>query len=287
MKELFLYNHFHNGDIFYSRVLIEHLKTKYKIFYYHSLRTPLFDDMPEIIEINMLNNPSPITNSFVRDKSDFSSNKINTWIGQNKFKYLSAVNAGCSWENYSVLYKDIFSQLDITIEFDSSILPKIYYDKLSLKNKIEEEINKLKRKYKKLIFISNGNVHSGQAPLFDFNPILEILSTQNEDILYLVSQKYQTNRKNIIFTSDITNKIPDLLELGYISTFCDVIVGRASGPYCFSQNEDNLLNKGKKFICFSNTYNEGKYYNDMVSEFVWSNTKDIGEVENILKTNIL
>ena len=31
MKELVLYNHFHNGDIFYSRVLINVLLEKYKI----------------------------------------------------------------------------------------------------------------------------------------------------------------------------------------------------------------------------------------------------------------
>ena len=46
-----LYNHFHNGDIFYSRILVNILKNHYSITYYHNLKSPLFEDLPEVNEI--------------------------------------------------------------------------------------------------------------------------------------------------------------------------------------------------------------------------------------------
>jgi hypothetical protein len=281
MEKIFLYNHYHNGDVFYSRVLIEKLKNFYQIYYYHNLNTPLFEDMPEVIEIK------GIPSDFSSNQSDFNKRRISTWIGQDNFKYLSKINKGCTWENYSFLYDEILHSLNLKPILDDIVLPKIYFDKLRDNEEISSTMTKKKVDYNRIILISNGNVHSGQAVNFEFSSIINQLASEYSDYLFLATQFFDTTLSNILFTKDITKKTTDLLEIGLISTFCNTIIGRASGPYCFSQNETNLLDSEKKIICFSNNYNEGKYYDKMLSKFFWSQTSENSQIINLIKSNII
>ena len=43
----------------------------------------------------------------------------------------------------------------------------------------------------------------------------------------------------------------DLNEISYLSLFCDTIIGRASGPYVFTQVKENLYNPNKTFLAFT------------------------------------
>jgi len=269
-KKLKLYNHFHNGDIFYSRVLVEMLKDYFDLEYYHNQRVPLFKDIPEIKEY------SGVDSSFPMKTSLTSKGIVNTWIGHNFYIHGHKVNLGCTYENYLILSKNIVSELGLQIS-DREYLPKIYVNNLPDYDRIDLIMKDYKKNFEKIVLFSDGPVLSGQAPLFDFTEHIKNISEKYPNYLFFVTQGEPFESPNIVDTNTITQKIPDLLEIGLISQYCDVIVGRASGPYCFAQNENNLMDPNKTFLCFCNTFTEGKYYQNMKSRFLWSPTNN-GEI---------
>lgn len=282
MKEkITLYNHFHNGDIFFSRVIINLLSEKFNIDYYHNLSPTLLCDIENLNEFNGV----PTTYSLHGTSPE--NHIVNTWIGQQGMIFVSFVHKGCSFENYLEMCKRICNFYGITIGEDENILPSINYSKIPNISSIITSTDELISKYQKVILISNGDVHSAQSYNFSFNNIINRLSSEFPKILFLITEPIPTVNTNIVSTNNLTQVRPDLLQISYISTKCDVIVGRASGPYCFSQVKENLLNPNKTFISFCNTYNEGKYYDNQKSKFIWSNDYNEENMYNTIKQTLI
>lgn len=279
-RKLILYNHYHNGDLFYSRVLIEMLKENFSFDYHHDQRIQIFSDIPEITEI------SGINPNFPSQTTNVEMGIINTWIGHDFHRHGNKINQGCTYENYFEMCKNICQKLGVDFSHEKKYLPKIYFSNLQDSEKISFQMSELKKKYTKIVFFSDGPVWSGQASGFSFRNHIENLSKSHEDVLFLTTHNQFEGVPNIINTSSITQKMPDLCELGLISTFCEIIVGRASGPYCFAQNEDNLLDANKTFVCFCNTHDEGKYFQDMKSKFFWSPTNHNTKIYDILEQSL-
>jgi hypothetical protein len=280
-SEVHLYNEFHNGDIFYSRPLVRLLEKKYKIHYYHNNNPGLFDDMPHVEEHIGLLSRFPIYH-----KSSIFGD-INTWIGQDSCLFLTS---GCSFESYMCLIKKISTtyNLDLKNQDPKDILPKINFSNLVNIEEIYEKIKLLKYMYKKIIFWSNGPVLSGQSENFDFSQYIYDSAESFPDYLHLITNEINTEKmsSNILLTNYITNKFPDLLYLGYISTFCDVIIGRESGPYCFTNVIENIFDPEKKYICFCNDSNGAIWYKERKSDVIWSNNYNPDSIWDIIKNNL-
>jgi hypothetical protein len=281
-KNITLYNHFHYGDIFYARFLINLLKDNFNITFHHQLKPNLLCDIENIVEIPNIPNEFPLHETL------FESNIINTWIGSNNFIYLNQVYHGCCIENYALLCKKITDYYGITFDYNNyeDFLPTINFEKLKDIDLISDILDNLLKKYLKIVLISNGDVKSGQSINFDFTDIINNISSTNPEILFLVTEQINTTQSNVITTSSITNKESDLLEISYISSKCDVIIGRASGPYTYSLIKENLLNPDKKFITFNNQYHEGKFYNNQKSQYIWSNNYSFDNIINTINENI-
>lgn len=281
-KKIYLYNHFHNGDIFFSRILVNIIKDKFDITFYHNQKTPLFIDIPEVCEINGIPSNFKYTDHFLES---IKVGAINTWIGQPG--YINKINGGCSFENYMELIKDICKLLEIKIENHEEYLPTVNFHNLPKYEEIKNKINNYKKIYNKLILVSNGDVHSSQAPNFDFFPIIERLSNEFPNFLFLNTKTVNLSNENIVNVYQLTETLPDLLYITQLSIDCDVIIGRASGPYCFTQIKNNLLNENKTYISFNNEINEGKFYSGLRSKFVWSNNFQYENIYNTIKNNII
>jgi len=277
MKDnIILYNHFHNGDIFFSRPIINLLKNHFNIDFYHNQNTPLFLDIPEINEFKGIPQNLKYTDHFIKT---IENGMINTWIGQPG--YINRINSGCSFENHMELTKEICDYFNIKITNYDDCLPEVNFENLPNFKLIEKIMLDYKQKFKKIVLISNGDVNSGQSPNFDFFPIIKNLSILNSDVLFIITKPVNEINKNIVNVEKITNTYPDLLYISQISTYCDIIVGRASGPYCFTQLKNNLLDSNKTYISFNNNIDEARFYSNLKSKFVWS---DNYEQENIIKT---
>jgi hypothetical protein len=211
---------------------------------------------------------------------------INAWIGQGGLHYHRRHPYGCTHENYFAIITDVAKYLNLNLLNIEDYLPEVNFEKLELYSKIEKTMEEYKKNYKKIIFISNGDVLSEQSMNFDFTPIVESLSSKNLDCLFLLSKKTNIERKNVVFTDDITGIIPDLLYISQISTHCDVIVGRDSGPYCFTHVKENILNPQKKYICFSGNRDSGKFYSGSKVDFIWSSNYNVDNIHNTIQNNI-
>ena len=277
-----LYNHFHYGDIFYARFLINLLKDKFNINFHHQLKPNLLCDIENVTEINN------IPQEFSLHYTSLNTKLINTWIGSENNIYLNKVYDGCCLENYVNLCKKITDYYGINFDHNNyeNLLPTVNFNLLQDVVIISNILDDFLKKYKKIVLISNGNVKSGQSINFDFTDIINHIASSYKEILFLVTEQINTNHDNVISTSSITKKQPDLLEISYISTKCDVIIGRASGPYTYSLVKENLLNPNKKFISFNHLYHEGKFYNNQKSTYIWSNDYSYENIINTIKSNI-
>lgn len=281
MKEkIILYNHFHNGDIFYSRIITQILSEKYDITYYHNLKKSLFTDVPYVNEI------VGIPSNLQQNENFLGGLNINTWIGQKNAHYLKGNHHGCSFSNYFKLVKDISNNLGLIVNESDNYLPIIYFDNLPQKEQIITEMVKFKDRYKKIIFISNGNVNSGQSSNFDMSQLIINLALNNKNCLFLISHDFNKEVDNIVDVSTITKINPDLLQIGFVSTFCDIIIGRASGPHCFTHIKDNLLDVNKTFISISDNPSEGKWFIESIAKQIWTNNYNNDHLYNIINDEI-
>ena len=53
----------------------------------------------------------------------------------------------------------------------------------------------------------------------------------------------------------------DLNEISYLSTHCDLIVGKNSGPFIYCLTQQNINNPAKRFISFNNVLVDNLLYN--------------------------
>jgi hypothetical protein len=273
-KTLNVFNHYHNGDIFYSRSLVQQLIKKYNVVFYHNLNLGLFKDLTEVTEI--IGIPvefNPLT--FI------DGDNINSWLGANGHN--NPTN-GCSFYSYLNITKKVCDNFEI--DSNDITLPKIKYENLENQKKILDIILDYKVRYDVIVLISSGPVLSGQSENFDFWEIINVLSNTYKKVLFITTTKFSTQNENVVYSGNITNVYPDLLEISYISSFCDIIVGRSSGPYSFSQTHENMNDENKTFISFCNLEIEGKFYNESKSKKIWSNNYEFRNVLNMIDDEI-
>lgn len=284
-KELNLYNACHNGDVFYSRPLVSLLKSKYKINYYHNNQRGLFSDMTDEV-----NEYTPLLPRFNHHFKSIDHGDINTWIGLDRAKYLESSNIGCSFENYFNLIKDLADEYEINLDIENwnDILPKVQYEKLPNIDVVKKQMDYIRPRYKKIILWSNGNALSGQSENFDMAPLIHKAAKRNPNYLHLITSLISVEYKldNILPTYAITNRHPDLLYLSYISTFCDTIIGRESGPYCFTNVVENINNENQKYICFANHQAGAKWFQERKNPFIWTNNYHPEHIWDTIKNNL-
>lgn len=283
------YNYFNNGDVFFSRIIMKPFLENEFIEFYHKETLGLFRDLPNVKEFNFHNQDFDIAKNEVF--SDFDK-PINCWVAQDILErqspYQNSPYPGCNFENYVGIATELMDLFEIPrYESIEDFLPTISPENLPTKSVIDEIMNEQSLKYDKIMLFCNGNVRSGQSDNFDFTPTIIHLSEENPNILFLTTEEIEvSDRPNIISTSKITNIKPDLIEISYISTLCDVIVGRASGPYTFAQNKDNLLNPNKKFVCFGNNPYISKFYQNAKCEVLWNNSYDFNSQLNLINKSL-
>lgn len=285
MDKITLYNHFHNGDMFFSRILINVLSEYYNFQFNHNLKSSLFTDVPSVDEVIGIPPFFPMHENPIFNLNSNSPKIINTWIGQYHNKYTKSINLGCSFENHFNLVSEICEKLDISPEFGPKFLPRINSDLIPNVSRLNKKINSLKNNFIKLILFCNGNVHSGQSSNFDFSKYIVNLSKNYPDFLFILTEPINYQSDNIITTNSLTNTSPDLVHIGHISKSCDVIVGRSSGPYCFSQIYENLEDTNKTFCAFCTHESEGIFYQESKCNYIWTNVYgDKNIIDNIEKS---
>jgi hypothetical protein len=274
MKTIKLFNNYHNGDIFYSRLITQNLKELFNIEYYHPTALSQFEDFKNIKEynnssLNYLDNPS-----FIFD----------TWVGQNNAEFLR--DTLCSFYTGKKILINIFNKLNLPIPKDEDLIPYVDYDNLKDIDSVKTKLSNYDSFVKKIL-ISNNNVQSGQSLNFDFDPIINVLSDRYPNYLFLITNPTSINKNNVIHIKEITGNEFDLLYISFISTKCDIIVGRASGPFCYCHVKENLMNQNKTFISITHNEIEGVWFKESEAKQIWTNNYDNNNIVNIIDNEII
>ena len=288
------FNWFGNGDVFNNREFVRDLMTKIpakKFWYAHAKNPRLLEDI-EGLEYSKI---TPLMEGGWRSKLYDNDLYINTWIGLSPRHVLPGI--GCTLENYYVMYSELLHDLNISFGLDISLdkdiykyIPTVDYTKLNpvyLKRIDDFVENHTGIK----VLISNGDVQSNQAENFDMTPPIKLLANAYNDITFILTSDAQICCKdNVFFTKDIIKADDgcDLNEISYLSTFCDMLVGRSSSPYTFCLTKENLMDKDKIFVAFSYSM-AGSFYihnNPTPSHKVWTRLTDVEGVIFTIKEAI-
>jgi hypothetical protein len=287
MKSICFFNHYHNGDLFASKAFIKEIteSVNTKFYYAH------YNNQIVLHDLNVEHTSIPEISHSVKFLDDGDILYINTWIGS-YFDDENSADECCtlkfSYDMFEKIYSklnEIFS-LDLKLSSIENYFPSIDFSKFH-KDNIDKyiEIDRNKK-----ILFCNGPCLSGQCLYVgDMKPLIESLSKKYSNISFICTQYFNTNIQNIKFTDDVINiEGCDLNEIGYLSTFCDIIVGRNSGPHCFTANDINVNSPNKIFYAFGQNPKVSLYYNvDLNCKFVYEIFDNLDSVEKSIEELIL
>jgi hypothetical protein len=198
--------------------------------------------------------------------------KDNEWLA-----YKSLLDA------YYKYYSFIYNKLTIQLNEKNSYIPEIDYSKFEIEN-VDKYI-KNNEKFK--ILICNGDVLSAQSNIL-LDSIINKLSDIYPNIDFILTKKIDIVKDNILFTNNLINcNLPDLNEISYLSTFCNIIIGRASGPYCYTLTKHNFNDFNKTFIAITSSYIIAFYSEFSKSDRILITNNDSDNIFDIINDEII
>lgn len=304
MKVTF-FNHFHNGDLHISRELVRKVMQKVNSIdpnvlfaYAHVNDSGLLSDIPNLPFEN-LHHVSMSTHDNLRNVN--GAVYFNTWYGQQNYRFMNSygMTLDCLYAAFDDTCKALFQfGLEDISSNPEDFIPTIDYSKfeIGLAKKWVEEHPQRK------IFISNGQALSGQATNFSFTQIVCELAQAHPDTIFILSnQEGNANFPgNVIYSRNIIKKAGcDLNENSFLTTFCDVIVGRASGVFSYAWTQQNMLHRKTKFVCFCGPgvviYDNNQFWTNGLltnkikysAEYIVSQETDCIKVTDIINSAII
>lgn len=245
MKPIIFFNHFHNGDLFNSRSFVSEIigAVRQVNFYAHGKNPKILLDLPvHQFHINMIQ--QDIDNPKIKIKETDRFVYVNTWIGA----YFEP-NGECTLPFSYGMYKQIYAAINRIYGTSLSLGPiNEYYSTIDYtKFNVSNVDLFLKETPQKKVLFSNGPGLSNQSVYNDnMADIIRSFANKFPNIKFI-----STENVGVSYTGDIIRaEGSDLIEIAYLSHFCDLIVGRSSGPFSYSLTKENVMNPSKTFLCF-------------------------------------
>lgn len=249
MTKICFFNFYHNGDIYHSKPFVrEVIKTlgKEKVMYAHFKSPVITQDLDiQLVRLEGIDHKTKI----LRPKNP-DILFVNTWIGSYFDKYTGECTLNFNMKMWADIYEDINTAFNKKLKLGpvENYLPYVDYSKYDMNSTIAY----LERDPNKKIMFCNGPALSGQCKYNgDMTEYIIRLATDHPDITFLVTHPINTYLPNIISTDKITQvKDGDLPQISFLARACSLVVGRNSGPFCFSSTHENLNNPFKTFYAF-------------------------------------
>lgn len=265
------FNHFHNGDLLATKEFVREFVNNVPLeCYYAHNRHP--KNLADISNLTQAAIPKglPTEHKFVMS-GDMDILFVNTWIAaycssdpqDPEYVAIDMAAEGINWKAYYKEFQHIIKtvnkltgnsyQLRDSIE---SYAHKIDFSVFNCSN-IDAFLSKVDSK--NLVLISNGFVESDQNILNnDMSAWINVIAREFQNKIFICTRKFMTSLPNVLFTEDIISNGEghDMNEIAYLSKFVNVVMGRNSGPFLFTNTFENLNDKNKKFLVFGRYYNQ-------------------------------
>lgn len=298
MKVVF-FNHFHNGDVHVSRGFVRQIMAKMPgTTFEYSHRNPanLLSDIP-----GLTYNPYSIQqvgNEHTSLLKQGDTVFVNTWYAQQRFKYVN---------QYGITFDSLYAGLDENCQNvlgfslkEISQDPKVFFPVIDYsKFEIATAQQWVNSNPEKKILVENGQALSGQAHNFDMTAAVANVARNHMDKIFIfTSHANMRLPDNCIYWDGIIKKQQrsDLNEVSFLSTYCDVVIGRASGVWSFCLTQQNLFQRKMKYLCFSNLVpaRDGKFwlgsmFQDQISyssSIQTINEANVNNVQRIIEANL-
>jgi len=263
VKSIVFHNWGRKGDIHVSRSFVRAFsqwaqKHEVACQYHHAEPASILSDLPYVEHVQCSqtkNQPRSYTSSELRGGRLL----INTWYGAGEHAYASKEDDDLiSLDTLYRLFNDAskkflgfpLSSLGNHRSFVPRIDWKAFPATLTARDRIQA------RPKTKRVFVDTVKCLSGQAHNFPLVPVVRNAAIRQPDVDFYYTFAGPFAREsmppNAIWTRNVhgIKEGLDLTENAYISTLCDVIVGRASSSYTFALCSDNILSS-KRFLEFS------------------------------------
>jgi hypothetical protein len=261
------YQYGHNGDAITAKEFIRQVITEYPMFdytLYHTVDTKVLQDL----NIKFV----PLVDQFDLSKKSYrSKNYLAISIGcstysppyydlifkdnQPPYYFYRGIHLNMLRQMWSDIFDIINKHCSTNLKLKEAVhyLPTIDYDQFDV-----EKIDKfISIDSNKKILLCNGPTLTGQSFAEDFSDILPDICNLHPDKTFICTKSFNTNIPNLKFTNDIIGiQGSDLNEIGYLSRYCDLIIGKHSGPFMFTLTKENLLDSGKTFLSFVRPIND-------------------------------
>lgn len=249
MTKICFFNFYHNGDLFHSkpfvREVIKHLG-KEKVLYAHFKDPIVLKDL-DIQHVRLEGISDKV--KIMRPK-DPDMLFVNTWIGSYFDKYTGECTLNFNMKMWADIYEDINTTFKKKMKLGpvENYLPFVDYSKFELAN----VNNFIDAETRPKILFCNGPAMSGQCQYNgDMKEIISTLAIQYENKVFITTHKIDVDLPNVLYSGDIIKSDRcDLNEIAYLTKFCNLIIGRNSGPFCFASTGENLNNPLKTFYAF-------------------------------------
>lgn len=293
MKKIIFYNDHQNGDIALCRGIIDtvinNCETNAEFYFLMSKKNNLqFNNKVKVIYGN--SNNYGFGNDCIA---------INLWIGSSP-TFMNRTNAprnawgnpvdyniSAIYDHYCEIINLLNSNTDVKVKRtndETDMIPKSCKDPHRKKevDSFLESINHFNKK----VLVCNGTVHSLQCPNFDLRGSIYTLVNQLKDTAFIYTKSSNNFLPNEFSVNHFVS-IPNLLEIDYLSTKCDVLISRRSGPGEVIQTYDNFFDSAKSFIFTTDRIEASAIYNKGTCKIFHTSDYSNESIQNIIKKCII
>lgn len=259
MPKIVFFNHFHRGDLHTHKEFIRQIKNECPDFtyeYYHNNPEKLTNEL-HIMSMGAPLESLDMKSPFYQDEDTLY---INTWVGcfWDIFCQHGGINMHTLYDQWEIIYETINDQFGTTLklrESKESYMPKIDFSLLNTES-IDYYVRENADAFK--VLVCNNVPSSNQSFSSDMEEFINPLAEKYPGAHFILTNKINATSPNIIYTSDLIDiEDPcDLLEISYLSSHCNVIVGKNSGPYVFCETYDNYMDENKTFISYNTKHQD-------------------------------
>jgi hypothetical protein len=186
---------------------------------------------------------------------------VNTYLGV--YGDICLQYGGCNPYSLTESWQKIFNEINTFADSNLTVkenfdyyVPEIDYNQYDVAN-IDRFFETIK--VDRCVLFCNDEPLSSQSFVGDMKDIIVHFASQYSATTFFCTKRFDTTLPNIVFTDHLTNRVRDgndLNEISYLSTKCNAIIGRNSGPFVFSEIKENFQNPRKHFLSFNGTFEE-------------------------------